>query len=80
MSSLFDTQINPGGDMTNLNANPHLTLETLRREADVYRQLQPIRTRDLEQVVSAFKSILEIARNWSIGRVETPRILKRNIV
>ncbi len=66
--------------MTNLNTNPDMTLETLRREADVYRQLQPIRTRDLEQVLSAFKAILEIARNWSIGRAETTRVLKRNTV
>ncbi len=66
--------------MTNLNANPHLTLEHLRHEADVYRALQPIRTRDLEQLLQAVKSILEIARNWSIGRVETTRVLKRNTV
>jgi hypothetical protein len=66
--------------MTNLNTNPAMTLETLRREADVYRQLQPIRTRDLEQLLQAFKAILEIARNWSIGRVETTRVLKRNTV
>jgi hypothetical protein len=80
MSSLFDTQINPGGHMTNLNTNPAMTLEMLRREADVYRALQPIRTRDLEQLLQAFKAILEIARNWSIGRVETRRVLKRNTV
>jgi hypothetical protein len=66
--------------MTNLTTNPDLTLEHLRREADAYRQLQPIRTRDLEQVINALKAILEIARNWSIGRVENPRVFRRNTI
>jgi hypothetical protein len=66
--------------VTNLNANPQMTLEQLRHEADTYRQLQPIRTRDLEQLFNAFKAILEIARNWSIGSTEKPRALKRNAV
>ncbi len=66
--------------MTNLHTNPDMTLKKLRHEADAYRTLQPIRTRDLEQLLNAFKAILEIARNWSIGRVETTRVLKRNTV
>ena len=66
--------------MTNLHANPQLMLENLRHQADVYRQLQPLRARDLEQVVIAFKAILEIARNWSIGRVETSRSLEQKVI
>jgi hypothetical protein len=88
MSRLFDTQSDSKtqeATMTNLSANPQIYLETqyleaLRSDAETYRQLQPIRARDLEQLVSAFKSILEIARNWSLGRVETTRVLKRNTV
>lgn len=59
--------------MTNLNTSTHIKLEQFRSEADTYRQLEPIRTRDLAQLQSAINAILEIARNWSLGRIE-PRL------
>ncbi len=65
--------------MTNLNATD-IKLEQYRLEADAYRQLGPIRARDTRALVNALQSILEIARNWSLGRTEKPRALKRNTI
>ena len=65
--------------MTNLNP-ADIKLEQYRSEADAYRQLQPIRAHDLRALVNALQSILEIAKNWSLGQTEKPRALKQKTI
>lgn len=63
-----------------IHTTANIKLEQLRHEADTYRQLGEIRSRDLAKLRSALQAILEIAQHWSFGPTEHARKLERKAI